>query len=150
KTEDKKPDKKEEKKGKKKASKKPADAKKTGKKGGNPANKDKPVPKDAKKVDKDETAAKAKKKVEAPPKGACDDAPDGAGACWGDVLVWCSGKELYALDCNEFQQASGFDAGSCYETDVDADCFGVVATEDPGLQVYCDPDENICCDSDGF
>lgn len=135
---------------KKPSATKPPSAKKTEMKKGDAANKEKPIPKDNKKADTTATEAKEKKKVEAPPAGACTGVPDGIGTCAGNLLLFCSGQELYQVDCDEHGRMTGFTGGTCYETEKEIDCYGITVTEDPEVSVYCDPYSNICCTSDGY
>lgn len=129
---------------------KPATAKKTDMKKGDPANKDKPIPKDNKKIDEQASKAGEKKKVDAPPAGACTGVGDGVGTCAGNLLLFCAGGELWQVDCDEHGRMTGFTGGTCYETEKEIDCYGVTVTDDPGVSVYCDPYSNICCTSDGY
>lgn len=129
---------------------KPATAKKTDMKKGDPSNKDKPIPKDNKKIDEQASKAGEKKKVDAPPAGACTGVGDGVGTCAGNLLLFCAGGELWQVDCDEHGRMTGFTGGTCYETAKEIDCYGITLTDNPSVSVYCDPYSNICCDSDGY
>ena len=125
-----------------------ADAKKEASKG-DPSAKDKPIPKEAHKVDASDTKARNKKKVASPPAGACAAADDGVGVCAGNSLYFCAGEDLMVVDCDELGRMSGFHGGTCLDTTREVDCMGLMMNSG-GVQVYCDAVENLCCDSDGF
>lgn len=148
KKDDKKDAKKDDKKAKPKPAKpKPADAKKEATKGA-AGSKDKPVAKDAKKADTKDAAAENKKKADGAPAGACDAAEDGAGVCDVNSLYFCAGKELYVVDCDELGRLQGFTGGTCLDTGKELDCMGL--SLDAEVDVFCDGEANLCCDSEGF
>lgn len=98
------------------------------------------------------TASDRRHKVEsAAAEHPCDQVPDGAAECHGSELVFCSGKDLWAVDCNGLMTAAHpelFDSGTCYETDTVTDCLGLGVTDD-GQSAACTSDLDLCCTEDG-
>lgn len=143
----------EKKKKKKKAGHKPADAKKVAEKHPD-SDKDNTIDDKAGKVDKDIFESKLKKKRQGGPQNQCKGAPDLAGICAGDVMAFCAGEEAYYVDCNQFEIDAGFASGTCIQVGMNPDCYGATPSDkvdaEPEYQVYCDPDENTCVDSDGY
>ena len=142
-----------EKKQKKKASKKPDDAKKEAEKHPE-SDKDKAIDDKAGRVDKNMLGARQRKKREGGPDSQCKGAPDGAGICAGDLMAFCVGEDAYLLDCNQYEIDSGFAGGTCVQVGMNPDCYGITPSDDTDAaaeyHVYCDPDEDSCCDSNGY
>jgi hypothetical protein len=78
----------------------------------------------------------------------CEDASlDGYGTCGDDTsMYFCSGGDLWRLDCDAYVRSEGWEAGTCIETDEIVACLGC-GTADDGVVWCCTGEEpgDICC-----